>query len=35
MIVGLFTADEYAVYVKKPSNINKRMSMLVERLGQV
>jgi hypothetical protein len=33
MIVGLFTADEYAVYVKNSSNINKRMmSMLVERL---
>lgn len=33
MITGLFTADEYAVYAKNSSNINKRMmSMLVERL---
>lgn len=33
MITGLFTTDEYAVYVKNSSNINKRMmSMLVERL---
>lgn len=33
MIIGLFTADEYDVYVKNSSNINKRMmSMLVERL---
>ncbi|RTY88780.1 glyoxalase [Flavobacterium sp. RSP15] len=33
MIIGLFTADEYALYVQNSSNINKRMmSMLVERL---
>lgn len=33
MIIGLFTADEYTVYIKNASNINKRMmSMLVERL---
>ncbi|RTY82028.1 glyoxalase [Flavobacterium sp. LS1P28] len=33
MIIGLFTADEYAAYVQNSSNINKRMmSMLVERL---
>ncbi|MDD2674291.1 MAG: glyoxalase [Flavobacterium sp.] len=33
MIIGLFTADEYTVYIKNSSNINKRMmSMLVERL---
>ena len=33
MIIGLFTTDEYTVYVKNSSNINKRMmSMLVERL---
>ncbi|MGO4906371.1 glyoxalase [Flavobacterium sp. W20_MBD1_R3] len=33
MIVGLFTTDEYTIYVKNSSNINKRMmSMLVERL---
>lgn len=33
MVTGLFTTDEYTVYVKNSSNINKRMmSMLVERL---
>jgi hypothetical protein len=33
MIIGLFTLDEYAVYIKNSSNINKRMmSMLIERL---
>ena len=33
MVVGLFTSDEYAIYTKNSSNINKRMmSMLVERL---
>lgn len=33
MIIGLFTADEYASYIKNSSNINKRMmSMLIERL---
>ena len=33
MVIGLFTSDEYAIYTKNSSNINKRMmSMLVERL---
>lgn len=33
MIIGLFTSDEYAVYIKNSSNLNKRMmSMLIERL---
>jgi hypothetical protein len=33
MIIALFTLDEYAVYIKNSSNINKRMmSMLIERL---
>ncbi|MFV5689982.1 glyoxalase [Flavobacterium sp. ZT3R25] len=33
MIIALFTADEYADYIKNSSNINKRMmSMLIERL---
>ena len=33
MIIGLFTSDEYAIYIKNSSNINKRMmSMLIERL---
>lgn len=33
MVIGLFTADEYAIYIKNTSNTNKRMmSMLVERL---
>ena len=33
MVVALFTSDEYAIYTKNSSNINKRMmSMLVERL---
>ena len=33
MVVGLFTSDEYTIYTKNSSNINKRMmSMLVERL---
>jgi hypothetical protein len=33
IIIGLFTLDEYAVYIKNSSNINKRMmSMLLERL---
>lgn len=33
MIIALFTSDEYAVYIKNSSNINKRMmSMLIERL---
>ena len=33
MIIALFTLDEYGVYIKNSSNINKRMmSMLIERL---
>ena len=33
IIIGLFTADEYVIYAKNSSNINKRMmSMLAERL---
>ena len=33
MIIGLFTTDEYAVYLKNSSGLNKRMmSMLMERL---
>ena len=33
MVIGLFTADEYAIYIQNTSNTNKRMmSMLVERL---
>ncbi len=33
MIIALFTLDEYAIYIKNSSNINKRMmSMLIERL---
>ncbi|MFV8369744.1 glyoxalase [Flavobacterium sp. LB2R40] len=33
MIIGLFTTDEYTIYIKNSSSINKRMmSMLIERL---
>lgn len=33
MIIGLFTADEYAIFIQNTANTNKRMmSMLVERL---
>ncbi|PRZ23384.1 glyoxalase [Flavobacterium granuli] len=33
MIIGLFTQDEYLLYIKNSSNLNKRMmSMLIERL---
>ena len=33
IIIGLFTADEYVIYAKNSSNINKiMMSMLAERL---
>jgi hypothetical protein len=33
MIIGLFTADEYSLYIKNSSSLNKRMmSMLTERL---
>ena len=33
MIIGLFTIDEYAQYIKNSSSLNKRMmGMLIERL---
>lgn len=33
IIIGLFTSDEYTIYAKNFSSINKRMmSMLIERL---
>jgi hypothetical protein len=33
MIIGLFTTDEYAQYIKNSSSLNKRMmGMLIERL---
>lgn len=33
MIIGLFTTDEYFLYIKNSSNLNKRMmGMLIERL---
>lgn len=33
MIIGLFTTDEYAQYIKNSSGLNKRMmGMLIERL---
>jgi len=33
MMLGLFTTDEYLVYIKNSANLNKRMmSMLIERL---
>lgn len=33
IVIGLFTTDEYTIYIKNSSNLNKRiMSMLVERL---
>jgi hypothetical protein len=33
MIMGLFTTDEYAQYIKNSSSLNKRMmGMLIERL---
>lgn len=33
MIIGLFTVEEYSVYVKNSSSLNKRMmTMLIERL---
>jgi hypothetical protein len=32
-IIGLFTTDEYAIYIKNSSSLNKRMmGMLIERL---
>ena len=33
MIIGLFTIDEYELYLKNASSLNKRMSgMLIERM---
>jgi len=33
MIIGLFTTDEYALYIKNSSSLNKRMmNLLTERL---
>ena len=33
MIIGLFTTDEYAVYIQNSSNLNKRMmNLLIENL---
>ncbi len=33
MIIGLFTSDEYLVYINNSSSLNKRMmGMLIERL---
>ena len=33
MIIGLFTTDEYALYIKNSSSLNKRMmNLLIERL---
>ena len=33
MVIGLFTADEYSLYIKNSSSLNKRMmGMLIERL---
>lgn len=33
MVIGLFTINEYEVYIKNSSNLNKRMmNMLIERL---
>ena len=33
MIIGLFTTEEYVVYIKNSSSLNKRMMvMLIERL---
>ena len=33
MIIGLFTTDEYVLYIKNSSSLNKRMmGMLIERL---
>jgi hypothetical protein len=33
MIIGLFTSNEYALYIKNSSNLNKRMmNLLIERL---
>ncbi|MFM9825937.1 glyoxalase [Flavobacterium sp.] len=33
MIIGLFTLEEFSIYIKNSSNLNKRMmGMLIERL---
>lgn len=33
MIIGLFTIDEYSIYIQNSSSLNKRMmGMLIERL---
>lgn len=33
MVIGLFTVEEYNIYIKNSSNLNKRMmNMLIERL---
>lgn len=33
MIIGMFTTDEYAVYIQNSSNLNKRMmNLLIDRL---
>ena len=33
MVIGLFTSEEYATYIKNSSSLNKRMmGMLIERL---
>lgn len=33
MVIGLFTIDEYAIYIENSSTLNKRMmNMLIERL---
>jgi hypothetical protein len=33
MVIGLFTSDEYSIYIKNSSGLNKRMmTMLIERL---
>nr|AUN37938.1 hypothetical protein [uncultured bacterium] len=35
MIIGLFTTDEYALYIKNSSSLNKRMmNLLIERLKE-
>ena len=35
MIIGLFTTDEYALYIKNSSSLNKRMmNLLIETLKE-
>jgi len=35
MIIGLFTTDEYALYIQNSSSLNKRMmNLLIERLKE-